>query len=153
MPRLSKIGAAAIGAFGFAQGGGGIPVTAAYLLVAGGGGGGWGSSGGGGGAGGLLTSSAILNAAQNYTVTIGAGGDGSTPSVTNGANTTITGLGFTRDYNTDGLISALFIVIFKINFVLVARVIYEILYKFLDDSNDDILNKDRKSTRLNSSHT
>ncbi len=53
----------------------------------------------------------------------------------------VTGLGFNRDVTTDGLISALFIVIFKMNFVLVARVIYEILYKFLDDSNVDILDK------------
>jgi hypothetical protein len=50
MPRLSRIGAAATGAFGFATRG---LYTLNYLMVAGGGGGGY-SSGGGGGAGGYL---------------------------------------------------------------------------------------------------
>ena len=53
MPRLSKIGAAALAAFGWT---GISSVTASYLVVAGGGGGGSGESaraGGGGGAGGL----------------------------------------------------------------------------------------------------
>jgi hypothetical protein len=94
MPRLSKIGAAALGAFGWTSGA--AAVTASYLVVAGGagaggqettaGGGGW--SGGGGGAGGLLTSTISLNLTLSYTVTVGAGGTGGTSSAspTNGSN-------------------------------------------------------------------
>ena len=74
MPRLSKIGAAALAAFGWTTGG--AAVTASYLVVAGGGSGGYGGAGasGGGGAGGLLTGSLSLNPALSYTVTVGAGG-------------------------------------------------------------------------------
>ena len=79
MPRLSKIGAAALAAFGWTSGGG---VTASYLVVAGGGGGGAGTSGvvegGGGGAGGYRTSTASLNPTLSYTVTVGAGGTSNT---------------------------------------------------------------------------
>jgi hypothetical protein len=60
MPRLSKIGAAALAAFGWT---GLQSVDASYLVVAGGGGGGSGESarsGGGGGAGGLLTGTTSL---------------------------------------------------------------------------------------------
>jgi len=74
MPRLSKIGAAALGAFGF-TGGGAAAVTASYLIVAGGAGGGSGVAGGGG-AGGLLTSTTSLNATLSYTIVVGAGGAG-----------------------------------------------------------------------------
>ena len=48
MPRLSKIGAAALAAFGWSTG---ASVVVDYLVVAGGGGGGGGSSGGGGAGG------------------------------------------------------------------------------------------------------
>lgn len=76
MPRLSKIGAAALAAFGWT---GLNTVSASYLVVAGGGGGGD-SYGGGGGAGGYLTGTTSLNPTQSYTVTVGAGGAGSTSS-------------------------------------------------------------------------
>ena len=76
MPRLSKIGAAALGAFGWT---GLASVSASYLVVAGGGGGGY-TYGGGGGAGGYRTGTASLNPTLSYTVTIGAGGTGSTSS-------------------------------------------------------------------------
>ena len=72
MPRLSKIGAAALAAFGWTSGSG---VTASYLVVAGGGGGG-GGIGGGGGAGGYRTGTASLNPTLSYTVTVGAAGAG-----------------------------------------------------------------------------
>jgi hypothetical protein len=71
MPRLSKIGAACLAAFGYTQGT--STVTANYLTVAGGGGGGAGL-GGGGGAGGLLIGITNLNFTQSYVVTVGAGG-------------------------------------------------------------------------------
>jgi len=74
MPRLSKVGAAALAAFGWT---GISSVTVSYLVVAGGGGGGT-SVGGGGGAGGYLTGSTSLNPTLSYTVTVGAGGAGST---------------------------------------------------------------------------
>jgi hypothetical protein len=74
MPRLSKIGAAALAAFGWT---GLSSVTASYLQVAGGGGGGF-DIGGGGGAGGYLTGTTTLNPTLSYTVTVGAGGAGST---------------------------------------------------------------------------
>jgi len=78
MPRLSKIGAAALAAFGWT---GLSSVTASYLVVAGGGGGGAGGAGsGGGGAGGLLTGSVSLNPTTTYTVTVGAGAVGRTGS-------------------------------------------------------------------------
>jgi hypothetical protein len=87
MPRLSKIGAAALGAFGWT---GLSSVSATYLQVAGGGGGSGGSGGGGGGAGGYLTGTTTLNPTQSYTVTVGAGGIGGTSSAgslgTNGSN-------------------------------------------------------------------
>jgi hypothetical protein len=80
MPRLSKIGAAALAAFGWTSGGAATAVTASYLQVAGGGGGGGTSntenSGGGGGAGGLLSGTTSLNPALSYTVVVGAGGAG-----------------------------------------------------------------------------
>jgi hypothetical protein len=82
MPRLSKIGAAALAAFGWT---GLQTVTASYLQVAGGGGGGFiagGNRGAGGGAGGFLTGTVSLNPTQSYTVTVGAGG---TP-LANGSN-------------------------------------------------------------------
>ena len=72
MPRLSKIGAAALAAFGWTSG---ATVTASYLVVAGGGGGGS-FVGGGGGGGGYRTGTASLNPSLSYTVTVGAGGAG-----------------------------------------------------------------------------
>jgi hypothetical protein len=84
MPRLSKIGAAALAAFGWTSG---SSVTASYLVVAGGGGGGLGSnSGGGGGAGGYRTGTASLNPTLSYSVTVGAGGAGATATTANGSN-------------------------------------------------------------------
>ena len=77
MPRLSKIGAAALAAFGWT---GLSTVSASYLVVAGGGGGGSNATsggGGGGGAGGYRTGTASLNPSLSYTVTVGAGGAGS----------------------------------------------------------------------------
>jgi hypothetical protein len=82
MPRLSKIGAAALAAFGWT---GLNTVSASYLVVAGGGGGGY-SVGGGGGAGGLLTGTTSLNPTQSYTVTVGAGGTASTTEPVNSTN-------------------------------------------------------------------
>jgi hypothetical protein len=79
MPRLSKIGAAALAAFGWT---GLSSVTASYLVVAGGGGGGGRFYAGGGGAGGYRTGTTTLNPTQSYTVTVGAGGAGGA----NGAN-------------------------------------------------------------------
>ena len=75
MPRLSKIGAAALAAFGWT---GLSTVTASYLVVAGGGSGAVSGantnvSGGGGGAGGYLTGTTSLNSTLSYTVTVGAG--------------------------------------------------------------------------------
>ena len=81
MPRLSKIGAAALAAFGWT---GISSVTATYLVVAGGGGG----LQGGGGAGGLLTGTASLNPTLSYTVVVGAGGT----SGVAGGNSSFTGL-------------------------------------------------------------
>ena len=86
MPRLSKIGAAALAAFGWTSG---ASVTANYLVVAGGASGGGGTpgnhGGGGGGAGGYRTSTASLNTGLSYTVTVGAGGaGGSTTGVSGG---------------------------------------------------------------------
>ena len=72
MPRLSKIGAAALAAFGWT---GLSTVTASYLVVAGGGGGAP-TVGGGGGAGGYQTGTASLNPTLSYTVIVGAGGAG-----------------------------------------------------------------------------
>jgi hypothetical protein len=74
MPRLSKIGAACLAAFGWTSGA--AAVSASYLVVAGGGGGGGAAgtaSGGGGGAGGLLTGTTTLNTTLSYTVVVGAG--------------------------------------------------------------------------------
>lgn len=73
MPRLSKIGAACLSAFGF--GTGASAVTANYLIVGGGGGGGSGTAGGGG-AGGYQAGTTSLSLTTSYTVTVGAGGAG-----------------------------------------------------------------------------
>jgi hypothetical protein len=109
MPRLSKIGAAALAAFGWTSGT--SAVTASYLVVAGGGGGGCpsGGGGGGGGAGGFRTATASLNPTLSYTVTVGAGGVGAgAGSSANGSIgsssifdvTTSTGGGFGAGYTT-----------------------------------------------------
>jgi hypothetical protein len=87
MPRLSKIGAAALAAFGWTSG---SAVTASYLVVAGGGGGGgifatYGG-GGGGGAGGYRTGTVSLNPTLSYTVTVGAGGSAGTSAPAKGGN-------------------------------------------------------------------
>jgi len=79
MPRLSKIGAAALAAFGWT---GGASVSASYLVVAGGGGASGSSAGGGagGGAGGFRTGTESLNPTLSYTVTVGAGGAAPSPT-------------------------------------------------------------------------
>jgi len=82
MPRLSKIGAAALAAFGWT---GLSSVSATYLVVAGGGGGGR-LRGGGGGAGGYRTGTLSLNPTLSYTVTVGAGGVGSTTVASRGSS-------------------------------------------------------------------
>jgi len=84
MPRLSKIGAAALAAFGWTSG---SLVSVSYLAVAGGGGGGGqGNASGAGGAGGFLTGTTALNPTLSYTVTVGGGGVGSTSSSVRGSN-------------------------------------------------------------------
>jgi hypothetical protein len=82
MPRLSKIGAAALAAFGWTSGTGAAGVTASYLIVAGGGGG----SIGGGGAGGYKTGTTSLSGLTTYTVTVGAGGAGQAGTTARGVN-------------------------------------------------------------------
>ena len=93
MPRLSKIGAAALAAFGWT---GLSSVSASYVVVAGGGGANT-VRGGGGGAGGILSGTVALNPLLSYTIVIGAGGTGvlngqSTVAGTNGANSTFSAL-------------------------------------------------------------
>jgi hypothetical protein len=64
------------------------PGTVEYLIVAGGGPGGAGNQnegGGGGGAGGLLTGTTTVSP-QNYTITVGAGGPGTTSTSVNSTN-------------------------------------------------------------------
>ena len=89
MPRLSKIGAAALAAFGWTSG---SSVTASYLVVAGGGGGGSAWTGGGGGAGGMQTGTLSLNPTLSYAVTIGSGGAAAT-SGSNSVFSTVTSIG------------------------------------------------------------
>jgi len=92
MPRLSKVGAAALAAFGWT---GLQTVSASYLVVGGGGGGGGiitNGSGGGGGAGGFLTGTTTLNPTLSYTVTVGAGGTASV-SGSNSVFNAITSIG------------------------------------------------------------
>jgi len=60
-------------------------ITVEYLVVAGGGGGG-GTFGGGGGAGGFLTATGFSVAAAGTTVTVGAGGNGTTANATSGSD-------------------------------------------------------------------
>jgi len=72
--------------------------TVEYLIVAGGGGGGRGYDGGGGGAGGYRTGTGVSVVAQGYTVTIGAGGAGSTNnSVLGGDGSNSSALGITSE--------------------------------------------------------
>jgi len=95
MPRLSKIGAAALGAFGWTSG---SAVTASYLVVAGGGASnGDAQASGGGGAGGLLTGTTSLNPTLSYTITVGAGATASTSTGTNspGSDSSISSVGIT----------------------------------------------------------
>ena len=66
--------------------------TVTYLVVAGGGGGG--GNNGGGGAGGFLTGSVTLTSGVNYTITVGAGGAGSSSNdvtASNGSDSIISG--------------------------------------------------------------
>jgi len=112
MPRLSKIGTAALAAFGWT---GGASVSADFLVIAGGAGGGAGVSGGGG-AGGFRTSAGAsgggasaeakvsLNPTLSYAVTVGAGGAGGAGgSGNNGsAGTTSTISSFTSSLGVGG---------------------------------------------------
>ena len=77
MPRLSKIGAACLAAFGWTTG---AAVEVEYLVVAGGGGG----AGAGGGAGGYQTGTTSINPTQSYAVTVGGGGAGTSSVASNG---------------------------------------------------------------------
>lgn len=94
MPRLSKIGAAALAAFGWT----GITtqtVSASYIVVAAGGGGGGYNNGGGGGAGGFQNGTATLDTSLTYTITVGAGGVGGNTATgrgTNGANSSFSAI-------------------------------------------------------------
>ena len=74
--------------------------TATYLAVAGGGGGGggWNGGGGAGGGGGFLNTTTTFTPGVVYTATVGGGG----ASVTQGANSTITGSGFSTITATGG---------------------------------------------------
>ena len=86
MPRLSKIGAAALAAFGWTAG---ASVSASALVVAGGGSGAKdvvnGTATGGGGAGEVISASSVsLNPTLSYTITVGAGGASQTSGRTNG---------------------------------------------------------------------
>jgi mucin-19 len=67
MPRLSKIGAATLAAFGWSTG---VSVAIDYLVVAGGAGAGGGNGGGGGGAGGFLTGTEKIDPTKSYVVTL-----------------------------------------------------------------------------------
>lgn len=79
MPRISRIGSASAGAFGFQ---GKSAFSATYLLIGGGGGGGnapqssFYSGWGGGGAGKFTPGTVTLVPAVTYVITIGAGGAG-----------------------------------------------------------------------------
>ena len=90
MPRLSKIGAACLAAFGYTQGS--STITANLLVIAGGGAGGSGNfsyGGAGGGAGGATQALQNLNYTQNYVVIVGGGGAGySNNSASNGGSGT-----------------------------------------------------------------
>jgi hypothetical protein len=81
-----------------------VPID--YLVVAGGGAGGsgvGGVAGGGGGAGGYKASTAILSTLNTYTVTVGAGGVGTTVVVgTSGSNSILSGTGLTTITSTGG---------------------------------------------------
>jgi hypothetical protein len=83
MPRLSKIGAACLAAFGYTQGT--STIAANYLVVAGGGSGGR-RRGGGGGAGGLILGITSLNFTQSYVITVGAGGAAQFTDLSRGNN-------------------------------------------------------------------
>jgi hypothetical protein len=92
MPRLSKIGAACLAAFGWT---GISSVNVSYLVIAGGGGGGSVSAGGGGGAGGVQTASVDLNPSLSYTVIVGSGGTGASSAASaSGANGSVSSITF-----------------------------------------------------------
>lgn len=97
MPRLSKIGAACLAAFGYSQGT--FTVTANYLVVAGGGGSG--INGGGGGAGGVQSGIQNLNPTLSYVVTVGGGGSVSSNGGSSSFSTFLTssGGGYGGSYN------------------------------------------------------
>jgi len=115
MPRLSKVGAACLAAFGWTTGGV-SQVTANFLVIAGGAGGGNDRAGGGGagglrstvtatGGGGSLEPTITLNPIISYTVTVGAGGAGSTSvssAGTNGSDSVLSGTGITTITSTGG---------------------------------------------------
>ena len=103
--------------------------TVSYVAVAGGGGSGF-SQAGGGGAGGYLSGTASLSIGQTYTITVGSGGSAGTSAPSsggNGNNSVVSGSGISTVTATGGGGGA---------------------YGSAPASLSD-----RKSTRLNSSHT
>lgn len=108
MSRLSKIGAAALAAFGWTAGSSGV--TASVLVVGGGGSGGAVNTGGtgertggGGGAGGVIyTTSLSLNSTVSYTVVVGGGGSGALPHGNSGSDSYITVSGTSYTANGGG---------------------------------------------------
>ena len=76
-------------------------ITNVQVLVIGGGGGGGGSYGGGGGAGGAVYATGITMAAGSYSITVGAGGAGSSTTGSAGSNSSVT-IGGTTYTGTGG---------------------------------------------------
>jgi len=100
MPRLSKIGAACLAAFGYTQG---TATIAANILVVAGGGSGASNAGAGSGGGGLLTSIINLSFLNSYSIIVGAGGAATIGAVgAIGGNSSISGAGITTITATGG---------------------------------------------------
>jgi len=101
MSLLSRLAVQAARAYGILSAADKTKVAASYLVVAGGGGGGGGLTsttiGGAGGAGGLLSSTITLSTLNTYSITVGAGGNGSlgTAVPTSGSNSILSGTGIT----------------------------------------------------------
>jgi hypothetical protein len=79
----------------------GASLTADTLVIAGGGAGGY-RGGGGGGAGGQLYTPSVSLSPLTYTLTIGAGGEGTTSFAPSGNDSSISGTGFTTLTGTGG---------------------------------------------------
>ena len=78
------------------------PSALQYLVVAGGGSGGMTYAGGGGGGGGLLTGVVPITAGSSYTVTVGAGGSGSSGTNSVFGSISATGGGGGNGWNNNG---------------------------------------------------